>query len=183
MPEGALTPGAIAVALAHLMPENAIICDESVSSGRDFFRWTHGAAPHDFLQLTGGAIGAGIPMATGAAVACPDRKVIGLQADGSGMYTVQGLWTQARERLDVVTIIFANRLYKILHGELKNVGAAAPGENARRMLDLDDPALDWVSIANGMGVEAARADTAEAFSDLLRSAMARKGPFLIEAVV
>ena len=122
-------------------------------------------------------------MATGAAVACPDRKVIGLQADGSGMYTVQGLWTQARERLDVVTIVFANRLYKILHGELQNVGAGTPGENARRMLDLDDPALDWVRIAGGMGVEAARADTAEAFFDLLRSAMSRKGPFLIEAVV
>ena len=183
MPQGALTPDAIAIALARLMPENAIVCDESVTSGRDFFRSTHGAAPHDFLQLTGGAIGAGIPMATGAAVACPDRKVIGLQADGSGMYTVQGLWTQARERLDVVTIIFANRLYKILHGELRNVGANAPGENARRMLDLDDPALDWVDIAHGMGVEAARADTAEAFTDLLRSALSRKGPFLIEAVV
>ena len=99
------------------------------------------------------------------------------------MYTVQGLWTQARERLDVVTIVFANRLYKILHGELQNVGAGAPGENARRMLDLDDPALDWVQIANGMGVEAARATTAEAFFDLLRAALSRKGPFLIEAVI
>ncbi|WP_306755284.1 acetolactate synthase large subunit [Paracoccus actinidiae] len=183
MPSGALTPDAVAIALAHLMPEGAVVCDESVTSGRDFFRSTHGAAPHDFLQLTGGAIGAGIPMATGAAVACPDRKVIGLQADGSGMYTVQGLWTQARERLDVVTIVFANRLYKILQGELRNVGAGAPGENARRMLDLDDPALDWVRIANGMGVEAARADTAESFFDLLRTALSRKGPFLIEAVL
>lgn len=183
MPKGTLTPDAIAIALAHLMPEGAIVCDESVTSGRDFFRTTHGAAPHDFLQLTGGAIGEGIPMATGAAIACPDRKVIGLQADGSGMYTVQGLWTQARERLDVVTIVFANRLYKILHGELKNVGAGAPGENARRMLDLDDPALDWVKMAGAMGVEAARADTAEVFFDLLRAAVSRKGPFLIEAVI
>ena len=183
MPGGTLTPDAIATALAHLMPEGAIVCDESVSSGRDFFRSTHGAAPHDFLQLTGGAIGDGIPMATGAAIACPDRKVIGLQADGSGMYTVQGLWTQARERLDVVTIVFANRVYKILHGELKNVGAGTPGENARRMLDLDDPALDWVKMANAMGVEAARAETAESFFDLLRAAMSRKGPFLIEAMI
>ena len=183
MPTGALNPDAIAIALAHLMPANAIVCDESVTSGRDFFRTTHGAEPHDFLQLTGGAIGDGIPMATGAAVACPDRKVIGLQADGSGMYTLQGLWTQARERLDVVTIVFANRLYKILHGELKNVGAGTAGENARRMLDLDDPALDWVRLANGMGVEAARADTCEAFHDLLRAALSRKGPFLIEAVL
>lgn len=183
MPVGALTPDAVAIALAHLMPADAIVCDESVTSGRDFFRVTHGAEPHDFLQLTGGAIGDGIPMATGAAIACPDRKVIGLQADGSGMYTVQGLWTQARERLDVVTIIFANRLYKILHGELVNVGAGVAGTNARKMLDLDDPALDWVSLAKGMGVEAARADTCEAFYDLLRAALSRKGPFLIEAVL
>ncbi|MEI4487531.1 acetolactate synthase large subunit [Frigidibacter sp. MR17.14] len=183
LPQGALTPDAIAISLAQLMPDNAIVCDESVSSGRDFFRTTHGAAPHDFLQLTGGAIGAGIPMTTGAAIACPDRKVIGLQADGSGMYTVQGLWTQARERLDVVTIVFANRRYQILHGELANVGAGQPGENARRMLDLDDPALDWVGIARGMGVEAARADTVAAFHDILRGALAGRGPFLIEAVL
>lgn len=180
---GRLTPDAIAISLAHAMPEGTIVCDESVSSGRDFFRSTQGAAPHDFLQLTGGAIGLGIPLATGAAVACPGRKVIGLQADGSGMYTVQGLWTQARERLDVVTIVFANRRYRILHGELANVGAGAPGENARRMLDLDDPHLDWVRLANGMGVEAARADTAEGFHDLLAAACAGKGPFLIEAVI
>jgi acetolactate synthase-1/2/3 large subunit len=183
LPRGKLTPDAIAVALAGAMPEGAIVSDESVTSGRDFFRSTYGAAPHDFLQLTGGAIGDGIPMATGAAVACPGRKVIGLQADGSGMYTVQGLWTQARERLDVLTIVFANRRYQILHGELLNVGAGPAGENARRMLDLDNPALDWVQLANAMGVEAARADTAEGFDDLLRAAMSRKGPFLIEAVI
>ncbi|MCA0919798.1 acetolactate synthase large subunit [Pseudooceanicola nanhaiensis] len=183
MPTGALTPDVIAIALARHMPDHAIICDESVSSGRDFFRTTYGAAPHDFLQLTGGAIGLGLPMATGAAVACPDRKVISLQADGSGMYTVQALWTQARERLDVVTIVFANRRYNILHGELKGVGAGDPGENARKMLDLDDPALNWVQMANGMGVEAARADTAEGFADLLSAALSRPGPFLIEAMI
>ncbi|WP_103332056.1 acetolactate synthase large subunit [Pseudotabrizicola formosa] len=183
LPTGKLTPDAIAIALAGAMPDNAIICDESVTSGRDFFRSTYGAAPHDFLQLTGGAIGMGIPLATGAAVACPDRKVIGLQADGSGMYTVQGLWTQARERLDVLTIIFANRRYQILHGELLNVGAGPAGETARRMLDLEDPALDWVMMARSMGVEAARAESAEGFRDVLHSALARKGPFLIEAVI
>ncbi|WP_395541511.1 acetolactate synthase large subunit [Neotabrizicola sp. sgz301269] len=183
LPRGVLTPDAIALALAAAMPEGAIICDESITSGRDFFGATYGAAPHDFLQLTGGAIGDGIPMAVGAAVACPDRKVIGLQADGSGMYTVQGLWTQARERLDVLTIVFANRRYQILHGELLNVGAGPAGQNARRMLDLDDPALDWVGLARAMGVEAARADTAEAFCELLRAALTRKGPFLIEAVI
>ena len=183
MPSGTLTPDAIAVALAHHMPDNAIVCDESVTSGRDFFRHTYGAAPHDFLQLTGGAIGVGMPLATGAAVACPDRKVITLQADGSGMYTVQALWTQAREELDVVTIVFANRRYQILHGELKDVGAGTAGRNASRMLDLDNPALDWVSLARGMGVEAASASTVEDFSDLLRAACQRRGPFLIEALI
>lgn len=183
MPTGRLTSEAIAIALAHHMPADAIICDESVTSGRDFFPSTHGAEPHDFLQLTGGSIGIGLPLAAGAAIACPDRKVIALQADGSGMYTLQALWTHARERLDIVTIVFANRRYQILHGELKQVGAGDPGRNARRMLDLDDPALDWVSLAAGMGVEAARAETAEGFDDLLSTACRRKGPFLIEALV
>lgn len=183
LPAGGLTPDAIAAVLAHHLPEGAVVCDESVTSGRNFFGATWGAAPHDFLQLTGGAIGLGLPMATGAAVACPGRKVVALQADGSGMYTVQALWTQARERLDVLTIVFANRRYAILHGELANVGAGQPGQNARAMLDLDDPALDWVRMAEGMGVEAARAETAEGFADLLAAAMARPGPFLIEALI
>jgi len=183
LPRGKLTPDAIAQALTALLPDQAIVVDESVSSGRNFFKPTCGARPHDFLQLTGGAIGIGIPLATGAAVACPQRKVVTLQADGSGMYTLQALWTQARERLDVVTIIFANRRYAILHNELKNVGAGEAGRNASRMLDLDDPALDWVHLAKGMGVGAARADTAEAFADLLQSALSQRGPFLIEAVI
>jgi acetolactate synthase-1/2/3 large subunit len=183
LPVGRLTPEAIAQALTALMPEQAIVCDESVSSGRNFFMSTHGAQQHDFLQLTGGAIGIGLPLATGAAVACPGRKVITLQADGSAMYTAQALWTQARERLDVVTIVFANRSYAILHAELRHVGAGAPGRNARRMFDLVDPTLDWVSIAKGMGVEGARTDDARTFTDVLRSALAQRGPFLIEAVI
>jgi acetolactate synthase-1/2/3 large subunit len=183
LPSGALTPDAIAQAVAVLSPEGAIICDETVSSGRDFFRPTYGAAPHDFLQITGGAIGLGLPLAAGAAIACPDRKVIALQADGSGMYTVQALWTHARERLDIVTVIFANRSYAILHNELKMVGASEPGHNARRMLNLDDPAIDWVKLANGAGVEAARASDAKQFSQLLQSALSRRGPFLIEALI
>lgn len=183
LPKGPLTAAAIIQAIGALSPENAIICDESISSGRNSFAATFGAAPHDFLQNTGGAIGAGIPLATGAAVACPDRKVILMQADGSGMYTLQALWTQARDQLDVVTIIFANRSYAILHNELKMVGAGEPGRNARRMLDLDSPAFDWVHMAQAAGVEAARATTAEAFVDLLRSGLARKGPFLIEAII
>ncbi|QWK80500.1 acetolactate synthase large subunit [Ochrobactrum sp. BTU1] len=183
MSRGALTPEAISIALAHHMPENSIICDESVSSGRDFFRHTYGAEPHDFLQLTGGSIGIGLPLAVGAAIACPDRKVITLQADGSGMYTVQALWTQARERLDILTIVYANQCYNILHGELKQVGAGVAGVNASRMLDLVDPTLDWVGIANGMGVEAVRVDTVEGFESALKAACQQHGPFLIEAMI
>lgn len=182
-PRGALTPEAIATTVARHLPADAVVCDESVSSGRDFFRHTAGAAPHDFLQLTGGSIGLGIPLATGAAIGAPGRKVVALQADGSGLYTVQGLWTQARERLDVVTVVFANRRYAILQHELAQVGAGQPGRNARRMLDLDDPAVDWVRLAAGFGVEAARAESAEAFEDLFASACLRAGPFLIEAVI
>ncbi|MEO7405369.1 MAG: thiamine pyrophosphate-dependent enzyme, partial [Burkholderiales bacterium] len=184
LPTGTLNQTSIAQDIVALSPEGAILIDESVSSGRDFFPMSYGAAPHDFLQITGGAIGSGIPMATGAAIGAPGRKVIGLQADGSAMYTVQGLWTQARERLDVVTVIFANRRYNILLGELKQVGATVePGHNARRMLDLVDPVFDWVAIAKGMGVEAVRVESAETFSDALSGAMGRRGPFLIEAVI
>jgi acetolactate synthase I/II/III large subunit len=183
LPTGRLTPGAIATALAALMPENAIVCDESVTSGRNLFQFTRTTAPHDYLQLTGGAIGVGLPLAAGAAIACPDRKVICLEADGSGMYTLQALWTQAREALDVVTVVFANRSYAILHGELRGVGAGEAGANARRMLDLDQPALRWTELAAGMGVESARAATAEEFCRALQAALSRKGPFLIEAVI
>jgi acetolactate synthase I/II/III large subunit len=183
LPTGALTPAAIATAVAALMPDQCIVCDESVSSGRNLFQFTRTVPQHDYLQLTGGAIGLGLPLAAGAAIACPDRKVICLEADGSGMYTLQALWTHAREQLDVVTIVFANRSYAILHGELRSVGAGAPGANARRMLDIDQPALQWTQLAAGLGIESGRATTAEAFCELLRAAVSRKGPFLIEAVI
>jgi len=178
---GALTAEAVMQSVAAMLPGNAILCDESVSSGRSLFRYTDGSAPHDYLQLTGGAIGEGLPMATGAAIACPDRKVVSLEGDGSGMYTLQALWTQARERLDVVTVVLANRGYRILQGELKGVGIDKPGERAQRMLAIEDPVLDWTAIARGMGVEAASADTAERFNDLFGAALRRPGPFLIEA--
>ncbi len=182
--QGALTDDAMTCIVANLMPENAIVCDEALTSMRGFFQLSKDSKPHDYLMVdTGGAIGAGIPAAVGAAVACPDRKVIGLQADGSGMYTVQGLWTQARENLDIVTIVFANRTYAILHLEMRNVGVNDFGRNARRMLNLDEPALDWVMLARGMGVEAGRAATCEDFTKLLRTALSRRGPFLIEAVL
>lgn len=183
LPSGTLTEDAISLAVARLMPDNAIICDESITSGRRFFALSQHTRPHDHLQITGGAIGIGIPLAAGAAVACPDRKVIGLQADGSGMYTVQGLWTQARENLDVVTVIFANRTYAILQGEMRNVGVNKFGRNAERMLNIDEPALDWVQMARGMGVEAGRATTVEEFVRLFEGALSRRGPFLIEAVI
>ncbi|MDE2362090.1 MAG: acetolactate synthase large subunit [Hyphomicrobiales bacterium] len=183
LPTGALTPDAVAIALAALMPENAIVNDESISSGRQLFKFIGAAPPHDYLQLTGGAIGIGLPMAAGAAIACPERKVISLQADGSAMYTLQALWTMAREDLDVTVVIFSNRSYAVLHTELQQVGAGAPGRNARRMLDLDGPPLDWVSLARGMGVEAHRATDCESFVKSFKAGLARRGPSLIEAVI
>lgn len=183
LPSGALTADAVARSIVALMPEQAVICDEMVSSGREFFPMSWYAAPHDYLQITGGAIGIGIPLATGASIAAPGRKVIGLQADGSAMYTLQALWTQARERLDVVTVIFSNRRYAILHAEYASVGAGAPGANARRLFDIVDPILDWPQLARGMGVAAERAETAERFNDLLAAALKMRGPFLIEAVI
>jgi len=179
---GAVTSEAVAQTLTALLPEQAVVVEESVSFGRAFYPGTMHAAPHDWLQLTGGAIGDGLPLATGAAVAVPGRRVVALQADGSGMYTLQSLWTMARERLDVTVVVLANRKYAILVGELAGVGAN-PGKTALDMLDLGNPDLDWVKLANGMGVEAARAVDMEGFADLFRSANQRKGPFLIELVI
>ncbi len=180
---GALTGAAVCTLVAHHLPEQAIVCDESITQGREFSLYSASSAPHDWLMLTGGAIGIGLPMSTGAAVACPDRKVITLQADGSGMYTLQALWTQARENLNCLTIILANRSYATLHGEMKNVGVKDLGRNARRMLDLQEPFLDWVHLAQGMGVEAVRVDTVEAFNKALQAGLKRSGPYLIEAVI
>ena len=180
--KGAISSRSVGASLSALLPEGAIVVDESVSFGRALYPSTHHAAPHDWVQLTGGAIGDGLPLATGAAVACPDRRVVTLQADGSAMYTVQARWTQARERLDVTTVIFANRKYAILLGELANVGAN-PGRTALDMMDLGNPDLDWVKIAGGMGVEAAKATSMEAFNDLFEAANRRSGPFVIELVI
>lgn len=183
IPTGPLDANAISAALARNLPEGSIICEESITSAGNLAALAPTMAPHDHLPLTGGSIGIGIPLSVGAAVAAPDRKVVTLQADGSGMYTVQGLWTQARENLDILTIIFSNRGYSILKGEMRNVGVNEFGRNARRMLEIDDPALDWCSLARGMGVEAARAETVEQFSRLLAAAFTKKGPFLIEAMI
>jgi acetolactate synthase-1/2/3 large subunit len=170
---------AFGMTLAALLPENAIVADDSVTSGRSFFPATFNAAPHDWIQSTGGAIGHAFPCATGAAVACPDRKVVCLQADGAGMYSLQALWTQAREKLDVVNVVFANRVYKILYGELRSTGAE-PGRASDTFFDLGRPDLDWVGLAKSMGVEAVSVETLEDFADTFRAACGRRGPFLIE---
>jgi len=177
---GPPTPDKLATTLAALMPENAIVSDESVSYGRGFYRHTHAAPAHDWLHLVGGAIGAGLPVATGAALGAErQRRVISLQADGSAMYSLQSLWTQARERLPITTILLNNRSYAILVGEYSGVGAT-PGATAMSMLDLGDPLIGWTRLANGMGVEAARAETMEECADLMASSFGRPGPFLIE---
>ena len=179
---GAFEPLRFGETLAALLPEHAIVVEEAVTSGRQIFPPTFQAAPHDWLQITGGAIGYGFPCATGAALASPGRKVVCLQADGGGMYSLQALWTQARERLDVVNVVFANRMYRILQGELLAVGAQ-PGPASRDLFDLGRPDLDWVKLAGGMGVEAVRVAAMEEFADAFRGACARPGPFLIELAI
>jgi acetolactate synthase-1/2/3 large subunit len=176
---GAFAPDTFAQTIAALLPENCIVVEDAVTSGRALFAPTFGAAPHDWLQITGGAIGHGFPCATGAALASPNRKVVCLQADGAGMYTLQALWTQAREKLDVINVVFANRIYKILHGELIAVGAQ-PGRWSNEMFDLARPTLDWIKLAEGMGVEATRVESLEGFADTFKAATGRRGPFLIE---
>ena len=178
---GPVSSEGLGQSLLALLPEGAVVVDESVSFGRGLYPGTPDAAPHDWLQLTGGAIGDGLPMSTGAAIGAPGRRVVTMQADGSAMYTVQALWTQARERLDVTTVILSNRKYAILLGEYQNVGAN-PGRTAMDMMDLGNPDLDWPVIAKGLGVEGARAETMDQFNDLFAQANSRKGPYLIELI-
>lgn len=181
--EGKPTPEGLAHTLAALMPEDAIVSNESLTFGRAFHGPTHAAPAHDWLNLAGGAIGDGLPVATGAAIAAKSsRRVISLQADGSAMYSLQSLWTQARENLPCTTILLNNRKYNILIGEYRNVGAT-PGPTAMSMLDLSNPDLDWVKLANGMGVEAARATTLEACADLMSQSFRQSGPFLIDLII
>ncbi|MDH3213459.1 MAG: acetolactate synthase large subunit [Myxococcales bacterium] len=182
-PTGALSPATLGAALALRQPEGAIVVDEGATSGLPYFLAAQSAPPHAYLALTGGAIGQGLPCATGAAVACPDRKVIALQADGSALYTLQALWTQAREGLDVVTLLCANRAYRILQVELARAGVAEPGPAARALTDLSHPAIEWTAIARGLGVPAARVETAEALLAQLDAAFREPGPRFIEAVL
>lgn len=183
LPTGALTAETVGAALGALLPEGAIVSDEGNTSGLFATGMTAGSPPHDWLCLTGGAIGQGLPVALGAAVACPDRRVVALQADGSAMYTLQAWWTMAREGRDVTTILLNNSSYAILNMELKRVGASEGGPRARDMLDLTRPDLDFVALATGMGLPASRATTAQEFTEQLRRSLATPGPSVIEAVV
>ncbi len=182
-PRGKLTAEKVCKAIGHLLPDDAIIVDEAQTSGVMLPFYTAGCPRHDLLALTGGAIGQGLPTAVGAAVACPGRKVLALDGDGSAMYTIQALWTMAREKLDVTSIIFNNRAYAILNVELQRVQAEGSGEKAHAQLDLQQPPLDFVKLAQGMGVDAVRATTTEGLVTALESAFATPGPHLIEAVV
>ena len=182
-PSGELTADKVCQAIAAVLPEGAIVSDESQTSGVTLATQTAGAPRHDLLALTGGAIGQGLPVAVGAAVACPDRPVIALEADGSAMYTIQSLWTMAREGLDVTVVIFNNRSYGILNIELERVGAKAGGPEAKAQLDLAGPNLDFVKLATGLGVPAVRVDTGEDLVTALERSIAEPGPHLIETVV
>ena len=183
LPTGAMNLENIGLALAALLPEQAIVVDEAVTSGRGFPVPTASAAPHDWLSSRGGSIGFGLPCAVGAAVACPDRKVVCLEGDGSGMYTVQSLWTMARESLDVLVLVFANRGYQILQGELRGVGVTDPGPNALRMLSVDQPMLDWTALARAQGVDASRVTDLAGLVAAMQRGLSTKGPSLIEVVL
>ncbi|GLY20076.1 acetolactate synthase I/II/III large subunit [Kineosporia sp. NBRC 101677] len=184
LPTGALDSDNWAYVLAALLPDNSIVVDEAITSGLQVLPDAFAGAPaHDALGLTGLAIGQGLPLAAGAAIACPQRPVICLEADGSAMYTLSALWTHARERLDITTVILNNRSYAILRAELKRVGAPAEGPGAAAMIDLAGPNLDFVSLSKGMGVPATRASTVEELATQFKAAISEPGPHLIEAVL
>jgi acetolactate synthase I/II/III large subunit len=181
-PVGALTPESIAAAVALTLPDQAVVIDEGVSTARGMAAAMGAAAPHDWLAVMGGAIGWGLPGAVGAALGAPGRPVLAMEGDGSAMYTVQALWTMAREQLPVVVLVFANRAYRILQGELQGVGATVSGQKAVDMLTLDRPAIDWVHLARGLGVPGVQVTSAEALVKALRDGFASRAPCVVEAV-
>jgi acetolactate synthase-1/2/3 large subunit len=180
MPSGEITLPGLAAAVGALLPENAIVVDESMTSGRGLMAATKGTPPHDWLGNTGGSIGIALPLAVGAAVACPNRKVLCLSADGSGMYTLQALWTMAREGLHVTTVVFANRDYAVLKREFSYLGVGNPGARTLDMFEIGHPDLDWVQLATGMGVPGTRVNSLDAFGKALRAGFDGEGPTLIE---
>jgi len=184
VPTGTLTPDAVGRSLCVLLPEDAILVDEAITMGLTTFEHTKGARRHDYLHAgCGGAIGGGLPLALGAAIACPQRKVVALQADGSAMYTNQALWSIARENADVTIVLLRNDSYAVLHFELARVREGEENDKMRSLLDLDGPTIDWVQMAQSQGVPASRATTAEEFHQQLQAALASRGPRLIEAKV
>jgi acetolactate synthase-1/2/3 large subunit len=180
LPTGDITLSGLAAVVGALLPENAIVVDESMTSGRGLMGATRGAPRHDWLGNTGGSIGIALPLAVGAAVACPDRKVLCLTADGSGMYTLQALWTMAREGLNITTVVFANRDYAVLRREFSYLGIGNPGARADAMFGIGRPDLDWAHLAKGMGVPSVRVTSLEAFGKALRAGLEGEGPSLIE---
>ena len=179
-PTGEITLVGLATAVAATLPENAIVVDEAMTSGRGMMAASRGAAPHDWLANTGGSIGIALPLAVGAAVAAPERRVLCLTADGSSMYTLQALWTMAREGLNVTTVVFANRAYGVLQWEYSGLGVGAPGPRAADLFAIGRPDIDWVLMSKSLGVPATRATSLEMFGDLLRRSFATAGPALIE---
>ena len=182
-PEGQLTPEKVCQAVGVTLPEGAILSDEALTSALTLPANTAGAPRHDWLTLTGGAIGQGLPVAVGAATACPDRPVIALEADGSALYTIQSLWTMAREQLDVTVVIFNNRAYRILGDELARLDKPTAGDKAKALIDLGHPDLNFVQLGSGLGVPSRRVDTGEQLTDALGDAIAEPGPHLIEAIL
>ncbi len=180
LPHGEITLPGVAATVGALLPENTIVVDESMTSGRGLMAATRGAPPHDLLANTGGSIGIAMPLAVGAAVACPDRRVLCLSADGSGMYTVQALWTMARESLNITTVVFANREYGVLKREFSYLGVGDPGPRARDLFEIGRPDLDWAMLAKGMGVPGSRVTSVDAFARALREGLEAEGPRLIE---
>ncbi|MCP4472290.1 MAG: acetolactate synthase large subunit [Gammaproteobacteria bacterium] len=182
-PTGSISPEKIGQLLAATLPADAIVVDESITTGRSFIRATQSSRPHDWLMPTGGSIGFALPVAAGAAIACADRKVVCLESDGSGMYMPQALWTHAREGLNILTIVFANRKYQILRNEMRNVGVKEIGPKASGLLDIDDPEIDWVSLAKTFGVDAQHVDSMDGFSSAIDAGFATQGPYLIEVAL
>jgi acetolactate synthase-1/2/3 large subunit len=180
--EGTITMAKVGESIAALMPGDCVVVDEGITASAHLAPALKRAPGHDVLTITGGSIGFGLPNAVGAAVACPDRKVLVMEGDGSGMYTLQSLWTMAREGLDVTTVIFANRGYQILREELAAMGVNEVGRNAQRMFDVEGPSLDWVALAQGHGVQAVRVTDMDSFNAAFAEAMAQRGPRLIEVV-
>ncbi|MEL0163047.1 MAG: acetolactate synthase large subunit, partial [Halieaceae bacterium] len=181
--DGAIDAGELGKVIANRLPADAIVCDEGATNGLGAFLLTATAAPHDWLTLTGGAIGQGLPLAIGASIACPDQKVLALEADGSGMYTVQALWTMVREALDITVMLLNNGSYAILNIELNRVGVEEPGPTALSLLDLTNPEINWTDIAKGMGMQATRVTTVAGLDAAMAEAMSNKGPSLIEVIL